>query len=153
MLQLKPIYRYISKKFQTIHLDYPVYQTHRYGHGKPAHPMLYSIINNNRTIYNELLNNTLDYKDSFHEIKDKNLETDPLKPVFNNAFIPALDLFGIYSMIAYYRPTSYIEVGSGNSTKIAYKAIKENNLNTNIISIDPQPREIMYPSAQPHLDR
>lgn len=34
----------------------------------------------------------------------------------------------------------YIEIGSGNSTKVARKAIVENNLKTEITSIDPFPR-------------
>src|SRR5690554_3295967 len=43
-------------------------------------------------------------------------------------------------MLAINKPKKYIEVGSGNSTKVAYKAKKENNLDTEIISIDPMPR-------------
>ena len=43
-------------------------------------------------------------------------------------------------MLAQKKPRKYIEVGSGNSTKVAYKAKQENQLQTEIISIDPFPR-------------
>ena len=43
-------------------------------------------------------------------------------------------------MLSELKPGKYIEVGSGNSTKVAYKAKKDNKLKTEIVSIDPQPR-------------
>jgi len=43
-------------------------------------------------------------------------------------------------MISELKPKNYIEVGSGNSTKVARKAIAENKLSTKITSIDPYPR-------------
>jgi len=49
-------------------------------------------------------------------------------------------MIGIYTMLAEFKPKKYIEIGSGNSTKVVFKARKEQNLNTEIISIDPQPR-------------
>ena len=83
----------------------------------------------------------LKYKDAFQSIKKGNEETNALNPVYNNEFLPGLDIFGIYTIIAKYKPQTYIEVGSGNSTKVAYKSITDNNLKTEIISIDPKPRE------------
>ncbi|MDG1857699.1 MAG: class I SAM-dependent methyltransferase, partial [Emcibacteraceae bacterium] len=66
--------------------------------------------------------------------KDENL------PTWNNEFLPGLDIVGIYGMIATKKPKKYIEIGSGNSTKVARKAISDNQLETQIISIDPYPR-------------
>lgn len=40
----------------------------------------------------------------------------------------------------HFKPKNYIEIGSGNSTKVARKSITENKLDTKIISIDPFPR-------------
>jgi hypothetical protein len=51
-----------------------------------------------------------------------------------------LDIVAIYTILKEYKPKKYIEIGSGNSTRVAYKAKKENNLSTEIISIDPMPR-------------
>ena len=39
-----------------------------------------------------------------------------------------------------YNPVRYFEIGSGNSTKFARRAIKDHNLDTIITSIDPFPR-------------
>jgi hypothetical protein len=121
-------------------MDYKVNFKPRYGHGLPSHPILYDIINMNRLEYIETLNDILKNKRIFQNIKKKNEETDNLKPVYNNGFLPGLDIIGIYTIIEKYKPQTYIEVGSGNSTKVAYKAIKENGLSTSIISIDPSPR-------------
>ena len=137
---LESLYRFLSPKFQNLFLEYKVNFQPRYGHGKPAHPELYSIINSNRNIYSDLLNKALKYKENFWQIRDSKDETDKIKPTWNNGFLPGLDIIGIYTMLAEYRPSRYIEIGSGNSTKVAYKAKKDHQLSAEIISIDPMPR-------------
>lgn len=137
---IKNIYRFLSPKFQTLFLDYKVNMQPRYGHGKPAHSELYKLINANRDFYKEILEKSLLYKDNIQKIKKSDNESDVNNPTWNNGFLPGLDIIGIYSMLAIYNPKKYIEVGSGNSTKVAYKSKKENSLNTEIISIDPMPR-------------
>jgi hypothetical protein len=104
------------------------------------HALLQEIINQNRNQYAEILQDILKHKDVFQSIKTQDKETDPLQPVYNNGFLPGLDILGIYTIIAKFKPAKYIEIGSGNSTKVAYKSIKENSPDTEIISIDPQPR-------------
>jgi hypothetical protein len=137
---IKQIYRFLNPKFQNLFLEYKVDLKPRYGHGKPAHHDLYAIINSNRDKYSDILSNALNYKEAIWEIRDSKIETDAIKPAWNNGFLPGLDIIGIYTMLAMYKPGKYIEIGSGNSTKVAYKAKKEQNLTTEIISIDPQPR-------------
>jgi len=138
--KLKSLYRFLSPKFQSIHLDYKVNAEPRYGHGKPAHTLLSGIINQNRNVYRENLEFFNQYKDKIQLIKDISVETDHDKPSWNSGFLPGLDIVGIYGLIAKYKPSNYLEIGSGNSTKVARKAIAENNLKTKIISIDPFPR-------------
>lgn len=140
MEKIKSVYRFLSPKFQSIHLEYKVTPKPRYGHGNPAHTLLFDLINRNRLLYIDLLESFLKYIERIHEIKDSSNETDENNPTWNNGFLPGLDIVGIYGIIAKYKPTRYIEIGSGNSTKVARKSIKENNLNTEIISIDPFPR-------------
>jgi hypothetical protein len=137
---IKNLYRFLSPRFQTLHNDYPVDFKPRYGHGHPPHTQLYDIINSFRDNYAEILRGMLDYQNVFTAIKKSGLENDPTQPIYNNGFLPALDIIGIYTLLAKYKPEHYIEVGSGNSTKVAYKAIKEQNLTTKITSIDPYPR-------------
>ena len=42
--------------------------------------------------------------------------------------------------ICEFKPKKYIEIGSGNSTKVVRKSIKDNDLKTIVTSIDPFPR-------------
>lgn len=98
------------------------------------------MINKNRLLYKDLIESFLTYIDKIQEIKDSSVEKDENNPTWNNDFLPGLDIVGIYGILAQYKPARYIEIGSGNSTKVARKSIQENNLNTEIISIDPFPR-------------
>jgi len=137
---LKQIYRFLNPKFQNLFLEYKVKFQPRYGHGKPAHGLLYSIVDAKRDNYAKYLNKALSFKENIQLIKKSGEETDTKKPIWNNGFLPGLDIIGIYTMLAEFKPKKYVEVGSGNSTKVAYKTIKEQGLHTEIISIDPQPR-------------
>ncbi|MBK9397268.1 MAG: class I SAM-dependent methyltransferase [Saprospiraceae bacterium] len=137
---LKSIYRFLSPKFQNIFLDYKVDMRPRYGHGLAAHEGLYEIINAHRSDYELILKEALKYKEQFWIIKDSSIEKDSIKPAWNNGFLPGLDIIAIYAILAKFKPSKYIEIGSGNSTKVAYKAKKELGLTTKIISIDPMPR-------------
>jgi len=138
--KLKQIYRFISPKFQNVFLDYHVDVKPRYGYGKQAHPQLNEIINRNRDTYKEVLDYTLSFSEVFLRIQDSKVESNPDNPAWNNGHLPGLDIVTIYSMLAKYKPNQYIEIGSGNSTKVARKSIRENKLNTQITSIDPFPR-------------
>ena len=137
---LKQIYRFLNPKFQNLFLEYKVDLRPRYGHGKPTHPGLLKIIDSNRSTYKDLLALALDYQKFIWQIKDAKDETNSTNPVWNNGFLPGLDIIGIYTILAKFKPKKYIEIGSGNSTKVAFKAKKEQGLNTQIVSIDPMPR-------------
>jgi hypothetical protein len=137
---IKQLYRFLNPKFQNLFLEYKVDFKPRYGHGKPAHPELLKIIDKNRAEYKVLLNKALTLKEKFWTIQDAAKETDPANPAWNNGYLPGLDIVGIYTLLTEFKPARYIEIGSGNSTKVAFKARKEQNLDTEIISIDPMPR-------------
>jgi len=137
---IKSIYRFLNPKFQNLFIDYPVDMHPRYGHGKSAHKGLYEIIDQNRADYKALIDLAIANKENLWNIQKSTDETDFTKPTWNNGFLPGLDIIGIYTLISHFKPKNYIEVGSGNSTKVAYKAKREHQLDTQIISIDPQPR-------------
>lgn len=137
---IKQIYRFLNPKFQNLFLEYKVDFKPRYGHGKAAHSGLLKIIESNRHKYKEVIDKSLSLKEHIWTIKDSKIERDSSKPVWNNGFLPGLDIVGIYSLLTFYSPGRYIEIGSGNSTKVAYKAREEQNLDTKIVSIDPVPR-------------
>ncbi len=130
----------MSPKFQTVHLEYRVNPKPRLSSGNQTCSALYEIINENRALYEENLAEFLQYKERFWEIKDSKDEKDENKIAWNNQYLPGLDIVGIYGMLAKYKPSRYIEIGSGNSTKVARKSVSENGLHTEIVSIDPFPR-------------
>ncbi len=138
--KLKNLYKFLSPKWQKLYMEYPVDFKPRHGHGKAPHGQLYSNINENRAVYRELLNEALKYTSVFQGINKQIDEKDQIQPAYNNQFLPGLDIIGIYTLLAKYNPERYVEVGSGNSTKVARKAINEQGLQTKIISIDPHPR-------------
>tara|TARA_R110002096_G_scaffold72174_4_gene172193 strand:- start:41495 stop:42343 length:849 start_codon:yes stop_codon:yes gene_type:complete len=137
---IKQLYQFLSPKFQNLFLEYKVVLKPRYGHGQPAHPELLKIIDANRATYNSLLNKALSLKEAIWSIQTADKEKVASNPAWNNGFLPGLDIIGIYTLMAAYQPKKYIEIGSGNSTKVAFKAKKEQNLSTEITSIDPMPR-------------
>ncbi len=137
---LKQLYRFLSPRYQNLFLENKVKLKPRYGHGLPAHPELYKIIDANRETYRKLLKKALANKKNIWAIRDSKVETDNDKPAWNNGYLPGLDIIGIYTMLARFKPKRYIEIGSGNSTRVAHKAFIEKDLSTEFISIDPKPR-------------
>ncbi len=134
------IFKAILSRYQTLNLDYPVDMKPRYGHGKPPHPLLYQIIDKNKGEYKAWLEKALGYQSQLISIPDQSNNKDSLQPSWNNGFLPGLDIVMLYTLIASISPSTYIELGSGNSTKVAFKAKKEHHLSTRIVSLDPAPR-------------
>lgn len=122
-------------------IDYPINPVPRYGYGKPPHPQLYDIINKNRKDYEHQLSGFLRFKDNFHQISKTSSDEKSIEPNWINNFLPGLDSAALYGFLSILNPETYIEVGSGNSTKFARKAIKDHGLKTKITSIDPFPRD------------
>jgi hypothetical protein len=69
--------------------------------------------------------------------------TDECEPFWSNSWFPPLDAICLSGLLVALNPRHYVEVGSGNSTKFARRAIADHDLRTKIISIDPQPRAIV----------
>lgn len=65
---------------------------------------------------------------------------NPAAPYWDNSAISPMDAISIYGMVATAKPRYYVECGSGNTTKFAAQAIRDFNLQTKILSIDPAPR-------------
>jgi hypothetical protein len=78
------------------------------------------------------------YKNRFRAIAvDSGGDCDPF---WNNGWLPPMDAASLYGFLAERNPRWFVECGSGNTTKFAARAIRDNGLRTKIISIDPQPR-------------
>lgn len=59
---------------------------------------------------------------------------------YDNGYFPSPDAQVLYCMIRMHRPGVVVEVGSGNSTRVARQAILDGGLASRIVSIDPSPR-------------
>jgi predicted O-methyltransferase YrrM len=112
----------------------------RYGYGKPPHALLQTIISQNKTEYKQWLTKALGYLENLVAIPEQSSAQDSLLPGWNNGFLPGLDIVMLYTIVASSKPETYIEIGSGNSTKVVAKAKAEHHLKTKIVSLDPAPR-------------
>lgn len=137
---LRSLYRFLHPRFQTLFLEYRTAFKPRYVPGQSPHPELTELISQGKPAYQQLLEKALLYQEPILTIKHSQAETDPLQPVWDNKYLPGMDIIMLYTLLATIRPTRYFEIGSGHSTKVAAKAIREQQLNTQITCIDPQPR-------------
>lgn len=137
---LKSFAKVLSARYQTLFLEYKVTFKPRYGHGLPPHGLLMQIIDNQRDTYQFWLDKIRDNAPFLQAIRKKADEKDARLPGWNNQFLPGLDIMALYTILAETKPARYVEVGSGNSTKVAFKAVQDHGLKTKITSIDPYPR-------------
>ena len=123
---------------QLIFLDYHVDAVARYGYGKPPHEKLAEIIGREREAYRATLEKMLEFKEQLLAIPVR--EQSALEPCWINNWFSGLDTAALYSLLALHHPHTYLEVGSGYSTRVARRAIRDHGLGTRIVSIDPEPR-------------
>jgi hypothetical protein len=136
--QVRKLARYSSPE-NTILLDYPVYPSSRWNALNP-HPELLQILDRDRARYAEVLRSFLRFIPNFLTIKKSRDQGSLTDPFWINGWMPGLDGVALYSFLSLKKPRKYVEIGSGNSTKFAFKAKTEFSPRTEIISIDPHPR-------------
>lgn len=126
----------------TIGFNPPLRPESKWGHGYNGlgHPQLMLLLNKQSAEYSERLSQFAKFIDTLQQIPVHSPESDELVPHFDNFFFPPMDSISLYCMLAVNKPAKFIEIGSGFSTKFARKAIQDCHLNTELISIDPQPR-------------
>lgn len=61
------------------------------------------------------------------------------EPHWENWWLPGLDAAVLYGLVATAAPRTYMEIGSGHSTRFVRRAIRDHDLSTRIVSIDPNP--------------
>lgn len=102
------------------------------------HPGLERIIAERQEDYAATLRTIHQYREQFSAIPVD--ATDESEPAWLNGWQPGLDSGAIYSFLRSRSPDLYLEIGSGTSTKFARRAIRDGQLPTRIVSIDPSPR-------------
>jgi len=131
--------RRVADGYQPIFLDYPVEAIPRYGYGKPAHAELSAILARNDQQYADTLSQCLGFSDGVLGISLRQPK-DSIEPCWINDWLDGLDTLALYGFVASRNAERYIEIGSGYSTKVVRRAIKDHALRTQITSIDPYPR-------------
>jgi hypothetical protein len=129
----------IMKGARAIVVAYSSTPRPRWGHGVPAHPGLESVIAAGRPEYERLLRAFGPLRGALDAIPDAAGIDDP-EPSWMNGFFTGIDAAGLYCMLGTQRPRRYMEIGSGYSTKIARRAIRDQGLPTTLLSIDPSPQ-------------
>jgi hypothetical protein len=121
-------------------LDYPVTQDPRYGYKVATPNEIQRLIEGGRERHVEFLRALPALRSLASSIGYDADEVGAAEPFWNSGWLPPGDGAAILHYITAAKPKIFLEIGSGNSTKFARHAIRSANLDTKIISIDPQPR-------------
>lgn len=78
------------------------------------------------------------HQDAIERLKDPKRNDTGYLP--KNNYYESPDLEALYLMVRRFAPTTVIEIGCGNSTKITRQAIMDGALATRLVAIDPHPR-------------
>jgi hypothetical protein len=110
----------------------------RWGHGTPPHAGLAAVLERGRARYADVIRACAPFRAAMEAIPLAS--ADPSEPSWENGYFSGLDAAALYGLLAARRPRRYLEIGSGNSTRLARRAIRDQGLETTITSIDPYPR-------------
>ena len=122
------------------YVDYPLaIPSPRYGFGKPPHPRLHELMDARRAGFADELARLRQYRDFFLKIPIA-AQVGSAEPYWSNVYFSDLDAIALYGMLVGRNPSLYVEVGSGNSTRFARRAIRDHSLRTRLLAIDPMPR-------------
>jgi hypothetical protein len=129
----------LFKGYFPIFLDYPPNPVPRWGYGKAAHPQIEHILAQQRDHYRQLLTGFLDYTAYLLAIPLRQPKSSE-QPSWIHNWLEGLDTLALYGFVASRKPARYLEIGSGYSTKLVRRAIRDHSLPTQLISVDPHPR-------------
>lgn len=133
--------RFLSSKWQSVHLDYPVDFKPRFQPGKDAGLReINELLRTHTSDFHKRVELILSYQDDLAQFKKRSEEPNALLPGWNNGYLPGLDMAALFTFVAHEKPKRYVEVGSGNSTLVAAAAQSQHSPLTKITSIDPYPR-------------
>jgi len=119
--------------------EYPRVARARYGWGGPAHPELEALLHGERRRFHSVLADTLRYREDLARIPVRAPDTER-SPRWDNPWFFGLDGAVLYALLRTRQPRVIVEVGSGQSTRFARRAITDGALSTRLVSIDPAPR-------------
>ena len=110
----------------------------RWGHGRPSHPRLATLLARGDDSYVETLEGFKQYRADMAKISMDKVGVG--EPHWRNLLLFGLDGVSLYCFTRERAPKRYFEVGSGNSTLFVDRARRDGSTGTEIVSIDPYPR-------------
>lgn len=128
-------------------LDYPLPpEGERWGWGSPRNRPLQELIAGSASAYTS----RIDLLERFAPELALIPKRDPsgYEPHWSQQLFTGLDAAALYCFIRDRAPGRYHEIGSGNSTLFAARAIRDGDLSTRILSVDPQPRVEVDPVCE-----
>lgn len=128
------------KTFSSLTLDYPINIRRRDYLLTRGGQLIKATLKAESEAYVALLKSVSAFSADFARIAPDISDAASTEPAWRNGWIPALDSALIYAFLRQKNPATYFEVGSGNSTKFARRAIADGKLRTRIVSVDPTPR-------------
>jgi SAM-dependent methyltransferase len=129
-------------KLHPITLEYaPPSPRERWGWGSAPNPALARLIDGAQPAFLETLELIARYGEDLARIPLS--EASPGEPHWRQSWFTGLDAAALYSFIRARNPARFYEVGSGNSTLFAARAIRDGALKTRILSVDPSPRALI----------
>lgn len=141
----------ITKPRRIAVLDYPVTPAPLYTPETGPHKGLHAMIAKGDTDYKELVRSSIHHIRAFEKISTS-VSGNKL-PAWKNGFFPAVDTIILYTILEKYRPKKYLEIGSGNSTKLAAFCRGQEGLTFSITCIDPHPRREIKEIADSWLEK
>jgi methyltransferase family protein len=136
------IHRYSGAEWRwSYNIDsyYPVDPLPRWGYGKPPHPQINKTLDQSRADISARLSQFRKI-DKVINLIPRETNADSETPSWCNIWFGYFDAFALVATLASTGPRRYLEIGSGNSTKLARFVIKNWKLLTSITSLDPEPR-------------
>lgn len=123
-------------------MDYPPSRclSPRWGHARPALLLLSAILDRNHKSYLSLISELRTLVPFLRRINPNYSWETAQEPGWIGPPINAIDLAYLYYFVWKYRPSTYLEIGSGSTTSFVRRAITDHSLATRIVSIDPEPR-------------
>jgi hypothetical protein len=123
-----------------VQLDYPINPKGRWGHGVPLHQGIAARLADGCARYTETLKRLATHQSALYDVSLVEASPTANMPSWINRFMEGLDAVALSCFLLDRKPSRYVEIGSGNSTKFARHAVEQAKLATSITSIDPQPR-------------
>jgi hypothetical protein len=120
-------------------ISYPGKVSQRWAGNRSGHPRMAEVIDEYRPEYKQFIRAFEPFRAAIAGIPE-NGSSDPADPSWRNSFLTGIDAVALYGILASRHPKRYFEIGSGNSTKLARRAIRDQRLSTLVLSIDPSPQ-------------